>query len=115
MAFQQGYVVTEEEMVRATNRDSQPSIRRQTIINRLDVCFDLTSDRVGRITVVAQEEHEGLMEACLNDAAEWLTVHIDPCFAPGIVVAKLCGGPPPKGGATTSPCPLSWPSRILTR
>jgi len=44
---------------------------------------------VGRIAVAAQEEHERLTEARLNDTAEWLTVHIDPCFTPGIIVAKI--------------------------
>src|SRR5713226_2004762 len=96
MALQQGSVVAKEEMVRPPDRDAQPSLRRQTIINRLDVGPNLTATRVGRLAVVAQEEHERLMKAVLYDAAEWLTVHIDPCLAPGIVMAKLCGCRPTK-------------------
>src|SRR5436305_1888583 len=83
------------------------------IINRLDVGRDLTADRVGQIAVVAQEEHEWLMEACMNDAAEWLTVHIDACFAPGIVVAKLCGCRPAKGVTKYSHARQIKPSRKL--
>ena len=45
--------------------------------------------RVGLPTVVAQQEHEWPMDACLNDAAVRSAVHIDPCLAPGILVAKL--------------------------
>src|SRR5205085_8358904 len=37
------------------------------------------------------------MKARLNDAAERLTVHINPRLAPGIIAAKLCGYRPAKG------------------
>ena len=47
--------------------------------------------RVGLATVVAQKKHESPIDACLNDAAVRSAVHIDPCFAPGIFVAKLRG------------------------
>src|SRR6266851_8755354 len=55
------------------------------------------------------------MEACLNDAAEWLTIHIDPCFAPGIVVAKLRGGRPAKGVTKYSHSRQIEASRELAR
>src|SRR5258708_36584772 len=100
-------------MVRATDLDAQPSIPRQTIINRLDVGLDLAGDRVGRIAVAAQKKHERLMEARLNDAAEWLAVHINPCLATGIVVAKLCGCRPTKGVAKYSHPRQVEPSREL--
>src|SRR5262249_6379225 len=90
MALQQGSIVAEGEMVRATDCDAEPSIRRQTIINRLDVGLDLTDFRVGRkIAVVAQEKHERLVDACLNDAAVQRTVHVDACLAPGILSAEV--------------------------
>src|SRR5258708_19667066 len=66
------------------------------------------------MTVVAQEKHERLMKACLNNAAEWLTVHIDPCLASGIVVTKLCGGRPTKGVTEYSHSRQVEPSRELT-
>src|SRR6266498_1376567 len=81
-------------MVCAGDHDAQPSIRRQSIVNRLDVGHDLTADGIGRIAVVAQEEHERLMKALPHDAAEWLTVHVDARLAAGIVVAELKGGGP---------------------
>src|SRR5712692_8360144 len=88
-------------------------MRRQTIVNRLDVGQDLTADRVRRIAVVAHQEHERLMKACLNDAAEGLTVHIDPCLASGIVVAKLRGCRPTKGVTKYSHARHVEPSREL--
>src|SRR5712692_3979284 len=98
-------------MVRATDGDAQPSIRRQTIVNRLDAGQDLTADRIGRMAVVAQEEHERSMDAFLNDAAERATVHIDPGLAPGIVVAELCGCRPTKGVAKRSHARQIEPAR----
>src|SRR5207249_10457681 len=68
MALQQGTVVTEEEVVRAADRDAQPAVRRQTIINRLDVGLDRTALRVGRAAVLAQEKHEWPRDAVSNDA-----------------------------------------------
>ena len=53
------------------------------------------------------------MKASLNDAAEWLTVHIDPCLAPGIVVAELCGCRPTKGVTKYSDASHVEPSREL--
>src|SRR5258708_2494606 len=100
-------------MVRATDLDAQPSIPRQTIINRLDVGLDLAGDRVGRIAVAAQKKHERLMEARLNDAAEWLAVHIDPCLTPGIIVAKLRSRRAAKGVAKYSHSRHVEPSREL--
>ncbi len=41
--------------------------------------------------MAAQEEHERLVDASLNDAAVQGTVHIDPGLAPGILGAELCG------------------------
>src|SRR6202165_4028776 len=79
-------------MVWATDLNAYPSVRRQTIINRLDVGLDLTDLRVGRkIALAAQEEHERLADARLNDAAVQRTIHIDACLAPGIQGAELCG------------------------
>ena len=79
-------------MVRTADHDAQPSIRRQTIVNRLDVHHDLTVFRGGRkITVVAQEEHERCLNTCLNDATDRSTVNIDAGLAPGIVAAELQG------------------------
>src|SRR5579864_9586953 len=90
MALQQGSVVAEGEMVRAANYDAQPFIRRQTIVNRLNVGHDLTNLRVGRkIALAAQQEHERLVDACLTDAAVQRTIHIDACLAPGILGAEL--------------------------
>src|SRR3989442_3471904 len=42
------------------------------------------------------------MKARPDDAAEWLTVHIDPCLASGILVAELRGCGPTKGVAKYS-------------
>ena len=53
MAFQQGSVVAEEKMVRATNLYERPSIRRQMIVNGLDVGSDLTALGVGLMAVIA--------------------------------------------------------------
>ena len=78
-------------MVRTTDRDAVPGICWKTIVDRLDVGVDLTADRVGRIAVVAQEEHERLAQALLNDGAKGLAVDVNPRRAPGIVVAELCG------------------------
>src|SRR5207244_174492 len=86
VAFQERSVIAEQEMVRAADRDAEPCVRRQTIINRLDVGEDLPADRVGRSAVITQEDHERSLNAFLNDAAERLTVHIDPGLTPGIVV-----------------------------
>src|SRR5437867_4284376 len=83
-------IVGEREMVRATDHDAWPSVSRQTIVNRSNVGPDLAAIRVGRyIAVVAQEEHERLVDPCLNDAAHWSTVNIDAGLTPGIVVAEL--------------------------
>src|SRR5579864_8145178 len=68
MALQQGAIVAEQVMVRAADRDAQPAGRRQMIVNRLDVGPDLPADRVGRIAMVAEEDHERLAHALLNDA-----------------------------------------------
>jgi hypothetical protein len=57
MAFQQGSVVAEEKMIRATNFDVRPSVRRQTIINRLDVGQYLTAFGVGLATMVTLQKH----------------------------------------------------------
>src|SRR6267143_412780 len=47
--------------------------------------------RVGRkIAVAAQEKHERLVDASLNDAAVQRAIHIDGCLAPGILRAELC-------------------------
>src|SRR5580693_1851064 len=94
MAFQQGAIVAEEKVICSANRDAQPSTLREPIVNRLYVGHDLHALRVHFAAVVAHQEHERLMKAFLNNAAEGLTVHIDGCLAAGIVVAKLrCGGP----------------------
>src|SRR5690348_7132671 len=85
-ALQESSVVAEGEMIRAANHDAQPSIRRQSIVNRLDVGHDLTDLRIGRkIALAAQQEHERLVDARLNDAAVQGTIHIDACLAPGIL------------------------------
>src|SRR6267154_3096714 len=89
MALQQGSVVAEEKMICAADRDLQPPVRWQVIINRLNVGLDLTGLRVGFAAVVAEDEHEGLMETFLNHAAERLAVQIDSGLTPGIVVAEL--------------------------
>src|SRR5207237_7744866 len=94
MALQQRSVVAEEEMVRATDRDAHPSIRRQAIIYRLDIGSDLAVARVGRIAVVAQEKHERTRDARPNDATQCSTVDIDTCLAAGIVMAELSGRSP---------------------
>src|SRR5712671_3518680 len=92
MALQQGSVVAEQKMICAADRDLQPPVRWQAIVNGLNVGLDLTGLRVGFAAVVAEDEHERLMETVLNHAAERLAVHIDSGFAPGIVVAELQGG-----------------------
>ena len=82
-ALQEGTVVAEGEMVRAPDRDTYPCIRRQPIVNRVYVSCDLIDFRGRReITLATQEEHEGLVDACLNDAAVQGTVHINTGFAP---------------------------------
>src|SRR5216117_3657703 len=58
MALHQSSVAAEEKMVRATNLYERPSIRRQAIVNRMQVGRDLTAFRVGLMAVVAQQEHE---------------------------------------------------------
>ena len=98
-------------MVRATDRDAQPSIRRQAIINRLDIGSDLAVARVGRIAVVAQEKHERTRDARPNDATQWSAVDIDTCLAPGIVMAELCGRRPTEGVAEYSHARHVEPSR----
>src|SRR6202165_743804 len=101
-------------MVWATDLNAYPSVRRQTIINRLDVGLDLTDLRVGRkIALATQEEHERLVDACLNDAAVQRTVHIDACLAPGILGAELCGLRPAKGMTEYSHPRHVEPSREL--
>src|SRR5205823_14359340 len=90
MALEQRSVVAKIEVVCATDLDHQSSVRRQPIINRLDVGLHLTSLRVGRV-VVGEEKHEGLVETCLNDAAKWTTIHVNPRLAPGLLRAELCG------------------------
>src|SRR6266403_1780810 len=89
MALLQCSVVAEKKMVRATNLQQRPSIRRQTIVNRSDVGHDLTALRLGLTTVVAQKEHKRPVDPRLNNAAVWSAVHIDACFAPGILVADM--------------------------
>src|SRR5438105_3428385 len=89
-------------MVRAADRDTQPSLPRQTVVNRLDVPPDPARLRIGPMDLVAQYEHERLMQALPNHAAEWLPVHIDACLAPQIVVAKLQRCCPAKGVAKHS-------------
>jgi hypothetical protein len=96
VALQQRSVVAEQEMVRAADLDQQSSVPRQTIINRLDVGLDLTALQVGRV-LVAQEEHEGLVQTRLNDAAKWTAIHIDARLAPRMLRAELCGLRPAKG------------------
>src|ERR1700730_3336571 len=51
------------------------------------------------------------MKARLNDAAERLTVHINPCLAPGICMAELCGCCPTKGVTKYSHARHVEPSR----
>src|SRR5256885_6338984 len=102
MALEQGGVVAEQEMVRAADRDAQPAVRRQAIIDRLNVGLDLAVCRVGRLAVVAQQEHERPTDTLTNDAAQRRTVHIDAGAAPGIVMAELRGGRPSQGMAEHS-------------
>src|SRR5882762_8923010 len=96
MTLQQGSVIAEEEMICAADGDLQPSARRQVIINRLNVGLDLTGLRVGFAAVVAEDEHERLMETSLNDTAERLTIDIDSGLAPRIVMAELQRSRPTK-------------------
>src|SRR2546421_12841262 len=77
MAFQKGSVIAEGEMIRAVDHDAQPSVLRQTLINRLNVGEYLTSLRIRRkVTMVAQEKHEWRVDACLKDTAVQRTVDI---------------------------------------
>src|SRR5438034_11797470 len=77
MALQRSSIAAEEKMVRATNLYERPSIRRQAIVNRMQVGRDLTAFRVGLMAVVAQQEHERPPDPCLNHAAVGSAVHID--------------------------------------
>src|SRR6267142_6177058 len=97
MTLQQRAVVAEEEMICAADCDLQPPVRWQVIVNGLNVGLDLTGLRVGFAAVVAEDEHEWLMETLLNHAAERLAVHINPGLTPGIVVAELKGCRSTKG------------------
>src|SRR5712672_1714053 len=91
MALQQGSVVAEEKMICAADRDLEPPVRWQVIVNRLDVGLDLMGLCVGFAAVVAEDEHERLMETFLNHAAERLAVHINPGLTPRIVVFLFQG------------------------
>src|SRR5437660_8100166 len=51
------------------------------------------------VAMVAQQKHEWPINTCLNNAAVWRAVHIDPGLASGILVAKLSGCSPAKGMA----------------
>src|SRR2546427_12946525 len=102
-------------MVRPADHDPQSSFRWQTIVNRLDVGKDLMTLRVGLATVVAQKKQEWPIDACLNDAAVRSAVHIDPCFAPGILVAKLRCCRPSKGMTKDSHSGHVQPSCELAR
>ena len=89
MTFQQSSVVAEGEMMRTADCKALPSIRRQTIINRLNVGPDLLALRVGLAAVIAEKKHEWLMDPLRNDVAEGSAVQINACLAPRVVVAKL--------------------------
>src|SRR5215469_1849079 len=98
MASQKGSVVAKCEMVRAPNRNAQPPIWRQAIINGLDVSFDLTDLRVGRkIAFATSKKHEWSGDAELDDAAVQRTVDIDGCLASRILRTELRGLRPAKG------------------
>src|SRR5438445_13172994 len=113
MALQQRSIITEQKMVRPADHDPQLSVRRQTIVNRSHVGQDVTALRVRLPTMVAQQEQEWPMDACLNDAAVRSAVHIDPCLAPGILMAKLCCGRSSKGVTKDSHSGHVQPSREL--
>src|SRR4029077_1238567 len=115
MALQQRSIVTEQKMVRPADHDPQPSVRGQTIVNRLHVGQDVMALRVGLPTVVAQQEQERPIDASLNDAAVRSAVHIYPCLAPGILVAKLCCCRSSKGVAKDSNAGHVQPSSELAR
>src|SRR5205085_5702849 len=85
------------EVICAADGDLQPTVRWQVIVNRLDVGLDLTGLRAGFTAMVAEDEHERLMETLQNHAAERLAGHIDPGLTSGIVVAELQGCRPAKG------------------
>src|SRR5437763_2347185 len=89
LALQQSSVVAERVMVRAADRDEEPSIRREAIVNRLDVAFHLAVLRIGRMDLCAHKKHERLVDTFPNHTAERPTVNVDACLASGIVMAEL--------------------------
>ena len=88
-ALHEGAVVAEHVMERAADRDEEPPVGRYAIIDRPDVADDLNARRVGCGAVVAQEEHERLMESGLDHAAVRSAVDVDACLASRIFVAEL--------------------------
>ena len=91
MALQQGPVFAEAEVIRAAYEYFKPAVARQPIVNGADVRFDWAGLRIGLASVVAQQEHEGLVQTDLNDVAQRTAVYINPRFAPGILRAELRG------------------------
>jgi hypothetical protein len=91
-------------------------VRRDAIVDGLDVGADLNARRIGSIAVVAQEEHEWLTEPGLDHATVRRAVDVDACLAPGILVAELQGDGPTEGVTEYSHArhvePSSEPGRI---
>src|SRR6267154_4177458 len=74
-------LVAETEVVCAQDLDSEPAINRKTIVDRLYMSEHQLDLRAGSI-LVAQDKHERLAQAALNDRAEWRTIEVNARLAP---------------------------------
>lgn len=95
MAFQQRSIVPKQEMVRSLDYDLHPSLRRQAIVNGLNVGPDLPTLRVGFPAVVAHKKHERPIDPGLNHAPMRSSVYflVKVVTAPLYAVAFFWVGP----------------------
>src|SRR5262245_5546508 len=74
--FPQRSIVAERKVIRSAKDDIRALVRRKPVVDRLDVGHDVPRFRIRFAGVIAQQEHERLLKAGLNDAAQWSSVDI---------------------------------------
>ncbi len=74
------------------NGDLESTVRK-VAVKGLEIGKDLPAGRVGQFAaVIAEDKHERLFEALLNDTAERCAINVDAGLAADVVVAELqCG------------------------
>src|SRR5271165_2685698 len=78
-------------MMCAVNRNQEST--GEATVNGVDIGEDLPGGRIGQFAaVVAEDKHERLTEALLNDTAERSAINIDPRLAPDVIMAELQRG-----------------------